>query len=128
MTYSPGAFGQSVSQAGGSAASIMAHSTETIQAGASGAETFAFTQTFGAVTINGFSNAGGASDTIQFSKSAFSYLTANMTQAQDLAAVLAHGSNATAGFTIQDSNHDTIVLAGLTSTALAANPGAFHLV
>lgn len=127
LTYSAGS-SQSVGPTGGSAVKLMAHAIETIQAGASGSETFSFSQGFGAVTINGFANSGSAPDAIQLTKAAFSYLTAGMTQAQDLAAILAHGVNGTAGFTIQDSNHDTITLAGLTGAALAANPGVFHFV
>ncbi len=55
----------------------------------SGSERFQFGQGFGAATIDGFLNSGGNADTIQLSISAFSYLNAGMTQAQDLAAVIA---------------------------------------
>ncbi len=117
-----------VGQSGGSDAFIAAHSNETIQAGLSGSERFQFGQGFGAATIDGFLNSGGNADTIQLSISAFSYLNAGMTQAQDLAAVISHGSNGTNGFTIQDSSHDTLTLAGFTSTSLAGSNGAFHFV
>ena len=53
-------------------------------------------------------------DTIQLAKSAFSYLTAGMTQAEDLAAVLSHATRTSSGLTISDTHGDSLTLAGLT--------------
>ena len=68
------------------------HAVETIDATTSGSEQFIFSAGFGKETINGFSASGATPDTIQLAKSAFSYLTAGMTQAEDLAAVLSQAT------------------------------------
>jgi hypothetical protein len=55
----------------------------------------------------------------------FSYLTSTMTQAQDVAAVLNHGSeNASGAFVIADTlaAHDTLAIEGVTKALLQANP------
>ena len=80
------------------------------------AETFAFSSGFGNETINGFSG----SDTLKLSISAFSYLNRQMTQAQDLAALLGHVSSGSGGATITDSAGDKLTLAGVTASALAS--------
>ena len=67
---------------------------------------------------------GASPDMVQLAKSSFSYLTAGMTQAQDLAAVLAHASNGPSGLTISDSHGDTLALAGVSAATIAANPNA----
>ncbi|MGO9423386.1 hypothetical protein [Roseiarcus sp.] len=103
------------------------HANETIQAGDAGAETFAFSSGFGNETIDGFAT-GANPDTLQLSISAFSYLNNTMTQAQDLAAVLSHVSTATSSATITDSNGDSLTLAGVTASTLAANPTAVKFV
>ncbi len=96
---------------------------ETIDANARGSENFVFSAGFGKETINGFSASGASPDSIQLTKSSFSYLTASMTQAQDLATVLANGATQTAlGLTISDSHGDSLALAGLTSAMVAASP------
>ncbi len=100
------------------------HPIETIDATTSGDEHFLFSAGFGTETIDGFQAAGGSADTIQLALSAFSYLTADMTQAQDLAAVLAHASNGASGLTIGDSNGDSLKLFGVSAATLAANPSA----
>jgi hypothetical protein len=103
------------------------HANETIQAGDAEAETFAFSSGFGNETIDGFATAGANADTLQLSISAFSYLNKNMTQAQDLAAVLSHVSTAASSATT-DSKGDSLTLAGVTASTLAANPTAVKFV
>ena len=102
------------------------NSVETIDATTSGNEHFILSAGFGRETIKGFVTSGTSSDTIQLAKSAFSYLTAGMTQAQDLAAVLTvGGATSSSGLTINDSHGDSLTLAGVTSSMIAANPGMF---
>jgi hypothetical protein len=99
------------------------HAVETIDATTSGSEKFIFSAGFGKETINGFSASGASPDTIQLSKSAFSYLSAGMTQAQDLAAVLTNGGvRSSSGLTISDTHGDSLTLTGVTSSMIAANP------
>jgi hypothetical protein len=98
------------------------HPIETIDATTSGGEQFIFSAGFGAETINGFSPSGASPDSIQLAKSAFSYLTPAMTQAEDLAAVLSHATRSGTGLTIVDSSGDSLAVAGLTPSMLAANP------
>ncbi len=118
--------GASVTMSGSSLIFNAGVSGETVRT--AGSETYAFSQGYGNATINGFSTSGASADTLQLAKSAFSYLNANMTPAQDLAAIISHGASGTSGFTIKDSYGDTLTLAGLTSTTLAANSGAFRFV
>jgi serralysin len=100
---------------------------ETIDASASSGEQFIFSAGFGKETINGFSASGTSPDSIQLAKSAFSYLTASMTQAQDLAAVLTTGAAAgPSGLTISDSHGDSLTVAGLTPAMVGANPAMFQ--
>ena len=99
------------------------HPIETIDASTSGSEQFIFSAGFGNETINGFSASGASPDTIQLSKSAFSYLPAGVTQAQALAAVLDNGgAEGSSGLTISDSHGDSLTLAGVTKSMVAANP------
>ena len=105
--------------------SLAYHSTETIQAGNVGADTFAFRTGFGAETVNGFVASGAQADTIQLATASFSYLTPGMTQAQDLAAVLSHSSSSSAGTTIHDSFGDSLTLAGMTAATIAASHFTF---
>ena len=51
-----------------------------------------------------------------------------MTQAQDLAAVLAHATSSGSGITISDSSGDKLTLAGLTACAITASASQFHFV
>jgi hypothetical protein len=99
---------------------------ETIDATTSGDEHFVFGAGFGAETINGFAASGASPDTIQLATSSFSYLTAGMSQAQDLAAVLAHASNGPSGLTIGDSNGDSLTLLKVSIATIAANPAAIQ--
>ena len=99
------------------------HPVETIDATTSASERFIFSSGFGTETINGFSPSGANPDSILLSKSAFSYLTPAMTQAEDLAAVLSHASRNGFGVTISDTHGDSLMLTGVTPTTIAVNPG-----
>jgi hypothetical protein len=98
------------------------HPVETIDATTSGSEQFIFSAGFGKETINGFSASGASPDSIQLAKSAFSYLTAGMTQAEDLAAVMAHAARGASGLTITDTRGDSLTLTGATPSMVVANP------
>lgn len=119
---------------GGTASDPLAyHATETIDATTSGGEQFIFGAGFGKETINGFAASGASPDTIQLATSSFSYLTAGMSQAQDLAAVLAHATisgggaaSSLTGLTITDSRGDSLTLMGLSASTIAANPSAIQ--
>ena len=103
------------------------HPVETIDATTSSGEQFIFSAGFGNETINGFSASGATPDSIQLATSSFSYLTAGMTQAQDVTAVLAYGaSRSSSGLTISDSQGDSLTVAGLTPAMVAANPAMFQ--
>ena len=97
-----------------------ANETTQIKSGA-GAETFYLGLHFGAETISGFSASGATADTVAFPVAAFSYLNSTMSQAQDLAAVLAKANSATSGITIRDSYGDALTLTGMTANSLAAS-------
>ncbi len=45
-----------------------------------------------------------------------------MTQAQDLAAVMAHASRSGSGLIISDTHGDSLTLTGVTPTMVALNP------
>ena len=100
------------------------HSTQVIDATSSGSENFVFATGFGSETIQGFAASGTTPDTIQLVTSSFSYLTSSMTQAQDLAAVLAKSTASATGLRIADSHGDSLTLAGLTAATITANPTA----
>jgi Peptidase M10 serralysin C terminal len=126
LTISRGAGTESLTS--GSIAFPLAYEpNEMIEAETVGSETFDFGSNFGNETIAGFAT-GANPDTIQFAASSFSYLTPNMTQAQDLAAVLSNASSGTAGTTITDSAGDSLTLAGVTSAMISANPAQFKFV
>jgi hypothetical protein len=126
LTISRGAGTESLTS--GSLAFPVAHKpTETIQIGNAGSETFDLGSNFGNETIAGFAT-GANPDTIQFAASSFSYLNHNMSQSQDLAAVLQHASSSTAGITIPDSTGDSLLLAGMTSAMISASPAQFKFV
>jgi hypothetical protein len=59
---------------------------------------------------------------LQLSSAMFSYLNAGMTQAQDLAAVLAHSSSTASGLVISDSHGDTLTFS--TGISLTDSTGA----
>ncbi len=87
-----------------------------------------FGSNYGAETINGVSASGANVDNIQLSTASFSYLTPGMTQAQDLAAVLANATNTPSGVMIADSRGDSLTLGGMTASTLAASPALLHFV
>ena len=125
MTVTRGGGGKSLQIGTAAADTLSYHPTETIDATTSGAEQFIFTAGFGAETINGFAVSGASPDTIDFTASSFSYLTAGMSEAQDLAAVLAHASSGASGLTISNSDGDSLTLTGVTAAMVAANPSMF---
>ncbi|MGB7976430.1 MAG: right-handed parallel beta-helix repeat-containing protein [Roseiarcus sp.] len=98
------------------------HAVETIDATTSGAEQFVFSAGFGKETINGYNASGASPDSIQLAKSAFSYLTAGMTPAEDLAAVMSQATRNASGLTINDSHGDSLTLTGVTPSMVAVNP------
>ena len=105
------------------------HTVETIDANTSGGEQFVFSAGFGTETINGLSASGASPDAIQLAKSAFSYLPAGVTQAQALAAVLDNGgAKGPSGLIISDSHGDSLTLAGVTTSMLAANPAMLQFI
>ena len=99
------------------------HAVETIDATGNSGEQFVFSAGFGKETINGFSVSGATPDSIQLAKSAFSYLTPGMTQAEDLAAVMSQATRGSSGLTIHDTHGDSLTLTGVTPSLVAANPG-----
>jgi hypothetical protein len=89
LTVTRGGGAETLTVAGLSASDPLSyHPVETIDATTTGGEQFVFSAGFGNETINGVSASGASPDTIEFAKSAFSYLTPGMTQAEDLAAVM----------------------------------------
>jgi hypothetical protein len=124
QTVTRGAGGESLQLTGMGSDPLAYHSVETIDATTSGGEQFDFGASFGTETIKGFAASGASPDTLQLASSSFSYLTAGMTQAQDLAAVLAHSLGGRSGLTISASNGDSLTLVGVSAATIAANPGA----
>ena len=97
-------------------------STETIDA--QPGDHFVFNPGFGHETIQGFNALGSDADTLQLSVSSFSYLNAGMSQSADLAALLMHSTSGTSSTTITDSSGDTLTLAGLSHSTIAADAAA----
>jgi parallel beta-helix repeat protein len=97
-------------------------STETIDA--QPGDHFVFNPQFGHETIQGFNALGSDADTLRLSISSFSYLSAGMSQSADLAALLMHSTSGTSSTTITDSSGDTLTLAGLSRTTIAADAAA----
>ena len=100
-------------------------STETIDA--QPGDHFVFNPQFGHETIQGFNALGSNADTLQLSISSFFYLNAGMSQAADLAALLMHSTSGTSSTTITDSSGDTLTLAGLANSTIAAAAANPHL-
>ena len=125
MTVTRGGGGESLQIGTAAADTLSYHPVETIDATTSGAEQFIFSAGFGAETINGFAVSGASPDTIDLTASSFSYLTAGMSEAEELAAVLAHASSGASGLTISDSDGDSLTLTGVTAAMIAANPSTF---
>ena len=88
-------------------------------------EAFVFQSNFGQDALSGFAATGSGHDTLQFSIADFSYLNSGMTQAQDLAAVLANATSSGANTVITDTFGDTLTLAGISKATLAANAADF---
>ena len=107
---------------------LASHANETIEAANGGAETFAFSSVYGKETIAGFAPSGTTADTLVLSKSDFSYLTATMSQSQDLAAVLSHAASGANGVTIADTRGDSVALVGVLASTLTTHPGAVKFV
>ena len=105
--------------------SLSYHAVETIDATSNSGEQFILSAGFGTETIKGLSASGASPDSIQLAKAAFSYLTPGMTQAEDLAAVMSQATRNASGLTISDSHGDSLTLAGVTPSMIAANPGMF---
>jgi hypothetical protein len=126
VTVTRGGGSESLQIGTGAADPLTYPPTETIDATTSGGEQFIFSASFGNETINGFETSGASPDTIQLATSSFSYLTPAMSQAQDLAAVLANASNGASGLTISDSDGDSLTLTGVTAAMVAADPAMFE--
>ena len=125
VTINRGA-GSETLKVGSGTFSLGYHATETINASVAGAENFAFGSNFGNETVTGFQASGANADTIQMALSSFSYLNAGMTQAQDLAAVLAHATTSASGTTIHNSIGGNLMLNGLTPSMITAAASQFH--
>ena len=122
MTVTRGGGSESLQIGTAAADPLTYHPVETINATINGDEQFIFSAGFGNETINGFEVSGASPDTIDLATSAFSYLTSGMSQAQDLAAVLANATSSATGLTITDSEGDSLTLAGVTAAMVAADP------
>lgn len=122
LTVTRGGGAETLQVGTGAADPLSYDPTQTIDATSSGSENFVFATGFGSETIQGFAASGTTPDTIQLATSSFSYLTAGMTQAQDLAAVLAKSTENATGLRIADSHGDSLTLAGLTAATIAADP------
>jgi hypothetical protein len=122
LTVTRGGGAETLQLGTGAADPLSYDPTQTIDATSSGSENFVFATGFGSETIQGFAASGTTPDAIQLATSSFSYLTAGMTQAQDLAAVLAKSTENGTGLRIADSHGDSLTLAGLTAATIAANP------
>jgi hypothetical protein len=105
------------------------YSVEAFTATGKTSETFVFTPGLASNhwldTLTGFAATGTTHDILQFNATAFGDTSAN-TQAQDLAALLAHTANNAAGnAVITDIYGDTVTLAGVTKATLTANAADF---
>jgi hypothetical protein len=101
------------------------YTTESITATGRTKDTFAFTAGFGNDTITGFAATGANHDVIQLGVSMSSYLTSEMSQAQDLAVVLSHATSSGGTTTITDSLGDALKLNSVSVATLTANPADF---
>jgi Peptidase M10 serralysin C terminal len=128
LTVTRGGGAETLQVGTGAADPLTYDPTQTIEATVCGSENFVFGTGFGKETIKGFEASGTTPDTIELSASSFSYLKAGMTQAQDLAAVLAKSTENATGLRIADSHGDILTLAGLSSATIAADPGAIKFV
>ena len=125
LTVTRGGGGEALQVAGMGSDPLTYHAVETIDATTSSGEHFIFSAGFGKETINGYSPSGATPDSIQLAKSAFSYLTPGITQAEDLAAVMSQAARGPSGLTIFDTQGDSLTLTGVTPSTVAANPAMF---
>jgi uncharacterized alkaline shock family protein YloU len=116
--------------AGAETVPLTPYATESIGAAGRTSDTFAFGPAFGQDTILGFAATGVGHDLLQFEASMFSYLTPEMTQAQELAAVLSHATASGLNTTISDTlaSRDSLTLNSVTVATLTANPADFKFV
>jgi hypothetical protein len=128
MTVTRGGGAETLGVGTGAADSLTYDATQILDATSSGSENFVFTTGFGSETIRGFSASGTAPDSVTLSASSFSYLKPGMTQAQELAAVLAKSTQNATGLRIADSHGDALTFAGLTASTIAANPSVIKFV
>jgi hypothetical protein len=118
--------GQQSVTTGSDTFAINPHAAETIAASGVTGETFEFASGFGQNAITGFLATGATHDVIEFNRSMFSSLTPTMTQAQEVAALLAGAAQNGANLVITDSTADVLTLNGITKAALSANPSDFR--
>jgi hypothetical protein len=117
----------------GAGATVSATSATIVEnAGASAtvngnSDTFIYTPSFGQDALTGFNVSGTGHDILQFSIADFSYLTSGMSQAADLAAVIANGGITQSGSNslITDSLGDKLTLNAISSATLTANTADF---
>jgi len=125
LTIARGSGAETIAGAG-SSFTLGYHANETIQAGATGLETFQFGSNFGSETINRFIGSGANAAAVHLKMSSFLCLNSSMTQAQDLAAVLANASSSGSATTIKDSSGDSLTLTGFSVAALETPTVASH--
>ena len=103
------------------------HSVETIDATTSGGEQFILGAGFGKETIQGFAASGASPDTTELATSSFSFLHSRYVAGSGFTGragpTPAAGST---GLTISNSHGDSLTLAGVGATTIAANPAAVH--
>ena len=128
MTVTRGGGAETLGVGTGPADKLTYVPTQILDVTSSGSENFVFTTGFGSETIRGFTASGTTSDTVTLSASSFSYLKPGMTQAQELAAVLAKSTQNATGLRIADSHGDALTFAGLTAPTIAANPSVIKFV
>lgn len=98
--------------------------------GGGGHETFVFHVGFGNAVLEDFDGhlTGAAHDMVSLQKSEFGYLTAGMSQSQDLAAVLKHAIVGKGDVTILGTTapHDALTIDGVTKADLSVAVGDFR--
>jgi hypothetical protein len=109
---------------GGDVFALTPHATETLNASGTTADTFVFQPNFGQVALSGFAI---DADALELQIGDFSYLTAGMSQAADLAALIANSAIVQSGSNtiLSDSFGDKLILNGIAASTLEAHPAAF---
>ena len=118
--------GQESVTTGSDVFAIKPHAVETMTSSGQKSETFDFDSGFGQCAITGFLATGATHDVIQVDTSLFSYLSPGMTQAQDVAALLANATQVGGNLQIADSAGDVLTLNAMTKATLSANPSDFR--